>query len=208
MRIEKIVVGELSSNCYLLTSGENSEAVLIDPGAEGARLAELIKKSGCSLKYIILTHGHIDHISAVPELLAAITPAPALCIHAGDAPMLEDSDANLAGFAGIPFTPFKADITLGEGTVVGAGDIRLRVLHTPGHTPGGICLLGEDFLFTGDTLFADGIGRTDLPGGSHEALTQSIKTRLLSMDENIRIYPGHGPESTIGREKRSFHEWI
>ncbi len=208
MRIEKIVVGELFSNCYLLTSPQDDWAVLIDPGAEGARLINLIKERGCRLKYILLTHGHIDHISAAPELLAGISPSPLLCVHHDDAAMLGDSDANLSGFAGIPFTPLKADMHLEDGASVEAGDIKLQVLHTPGHTPGGISLLGENILFTGDTLFAGGIGRTDLPGGSHDTLLRSIKERILSMNDKIIIYPGHGPESTIGGEKQSFHEWI
>jgi hydroxyacylglutathione hydrolase len=208
MRIEKITVGGLFSNCWLLTSGESAEAVLIDPGAEAGRILNAVKAQECIVKYIIATHGHIDHISAIPELLSLISPPPPVCIHSADEGMLEDSDLNLAGFAGIPFEHVKADTRLEEGSIIKAGGISLEILHTPGHTPGGICLLGGNSLFTGDTLFADGIGRTDLPGGSSEALLKSINERLLPMDENTKIFPGHGPESTIGRERKSLSEWI
>lgn len=208
MLIDKITAGELSANCYLIACEKQKEAVLIDPGAEAGRILERTEKSGCRVKRIIATHGHIDHTGAAAELLEKITPSPLLCIHPNDAAMLQDSEANLAGFAGIPFSPLKAHAEIEDGDIIKAGDIQLAVVHTPGHTPGGICLLGEEALFTGDTLFAGGIGRTDLPGGSHEELLKSIKDRILSMDERIKIYPGHGPESTVGAEKRSFCEWI
>lgn len=208
MLIEKITVGELAANCYLVICEKQREAVIIDPGSEADRILKLVEKTGSRVSHVIATHGHIDHIGAAGELLDGLSPAPLISIHPQDAAMLRDPAANLAEFAGMPFSPLKTHEEIKDGDVIKAGDVQLAVLHTPGHTPGGVCLLGGDSLFTGDTLFAGGIGRTDLPGGSHEELMKSIKDRIFSMEERIKVHPGHGPESTVGAEKRSFCEWI
>jgi hydroxyacylglutathione hydrolase len=208
MKIEKITVGELLSNCYILISESNKESIIIDPGSEADKILGQIKKTGLKVRYIIATHGHIDHIGAIPDILRALpSPAP-ICVHFKDSSMLSDPKKNLSEFAGIQAEPVQPDIILNDGDVIETGSISLTVIHTPGHTPGGISLLGGDFLFTGDTLFAGGIGRTDLPGGDFKTLQDAIRNKIFGFEDKTVIYPGHGPESTIGAEKKSLGEWI
>ncbi|MBC7104518.1 MAG: MBL fold metallo-hydrolase, partial [Firmicutes bacterium] len=159
-----------------------------------------LKARGLKLRYIILTHGHVDHIAALGEVREA-TGAEVL-IHAADAEMLTDPTRNLSLFTGrrLRFSP--AERLLADGDVVEVGTVCLEVIHTPGHTPGGICLKTDDVVITGDTLFAGSIGRSDFPGGNHGQLIRSIKERLLCLPGHTRVYPGHGPETTIEEEKR------
>jgi glyoxylase-like metal-dependent hydrolase (beta-lactamase superfamily II) len=153
------------------------------------------------LKYIINTHGHIDHI-ACNNLLKAKTKA-LLLIHRLDADMLVDANKNFSSFMGKVICSPPADKLLEEGDEISLGTLNLIVIHTPGHTPGGISLVSNNMVFSGDTLFAGGIGRTDLPGGSYPDLIKSIKEKLLILGDDKTIYPGHGPDSTIGEERRT-----
>ncbi|MCG0277523.1 MAG: MBL fold metallo-hydrolase [Thermanaeromonas sp.] len=199
MILETLVVGPLATNCYLIACPQTKEGAVIDPGAEGQRILALAAQVGVKIRYIINTHGHIDHCGANGEIKEA-TGAEIL-IHRADAPYLTDASKNLLIFTGGQGGSPPADRTLEEGDIVHVGKISLEVIHTPGHTPGGICLKGEGVVFTGDTLFAGSIGRTDFPGGSFKQLIDSVKEKLFCLPEDLVIYPGHGPSSTIGAEK-------
>lgn len=197
MTLEKIIVGPMQVNCYILGCSSRSEAIVIDPGDEPERIKDRLKKSGLKINCIINTHGHADHIGA-----DAAFDVP-VYIHRLDAPLLKDPQLNLSAMLGLKLDIPAPVRLLEDGQKLKLGDIRLEVIHTPGHTPGGICLNAGEFIFTGDTLFAQGIGRTDLPYASEKDLLDSIRSRLFSLAEGVIIYPGHGPSSTIGREKRS-----
>lgn len=186
MNVKRFKVGYLSTNCYVVSCEENNQAVIIDPGLESEKEAEpileYIKQNELHVKYILNTHGHPDHISG-NNIMKKATGAPIL-IH-----------ENHQGRA-------KADKKLRDGDVIYIGTCKLVVLHTPGHTKSGICLLGDNTVFTGDTLFAGSIGRTDFPGGSFQQIMESIKTKLLPLPDNFKVYPGHESFSTIGEEKK------
>ena len=186
MLVKCFKVGWLSTNCYVVSCEETREAALIDPGleseAEADMIQDYIKQNGFHIKYIINTHGHPDHISGNAAMKEA-TGAPIL-IH-------EKSDER-----------DHADRKLRDGDIIQVGNFKLTVLHTPGHTPCGICLLGDNVVFTGDSLFAGSIGRTDFPGGSFQQLMKSIKTKLLPLPDSFKVYPGHESSSTLGAEKK------
>lgn len=196
--LKMITVGPFATNCYLLTE-ENGETLVIDPG-EAEVILDLINRHHFHLKYIINTHGHIDHTLG-NESLREHTGAPVL-IHSQDAPLLANSENNLSSWLGIT-SSYSADKLLSEGNKIVLKGITMQVIHTPGHTPGSICLFSGEMLFSGDTLFDGSIGRTDLPGGDAEQLISSIKNKLIILPENTVIYPGHGGVSTIGKEKRT-----
>ncbi len=200
MLIKSMVVGSLESNCYLVADEESKEAIIIDPGAEGEKIRRLIEKGELVPAYIVNTHGHIDHIGAngyLKEKLGDIR----ISIHPADAQMLIDPLQNLSSFAGQSNPSPAADLMLEDSYEIKLGKLSLKVVHSPGHTPGGICLVTEGKVFTGDTLFAGSVGRTDLPGGSMDSLQRAIREKLLTLPDETIIYPGHGPHSTIGREK-------
>ncbi|NLJ33183.1 MAG: MBL fold metallo-hydrolase [Firmicutes bacterium] len=201
MEIKRYVLGNLGANCYLLVSRKGDEALVIDPGGDPAPVLQDIKEQGLNLLYIINTHGHGDHIGGNGALQKA-TGAEIL-IHRGDAHMLASAIKNLSIFTGDRCTSPAADRLLEDGDIISWGQESHRVLHTPGHTPGSICLLGEGHVFSGDTLFAGSVGRTDFPGSSPEDILTSIKGKLLTLPPETRVLPGHGPETDIGTEKRS-----
>lgn len=201
MILEILTVGALETNCYILGDEKTKQAVIIDPGGDFEIIEEHLKKLKLKVQYIILTHGHVDHIGALGELKKA-TQAEIL-IHSKDSAMLYDPNQNLSIFSGDKIIPIKADKLLEEGDIIQCGGIKLEVLHTPGHTPGGISLLTDKMIFTGDSLFCGSIGRTDFPGSSFQKLIKSIKDKLLSKDDDFIIYPGHGPSSTIGEERKN-----
>lgn len=201
MYLKGIEVGVISANCYLIGCEETKEAALIDPGGDAPQIMRLIENSGLTVKYIINTHGHIDHIGANQQVKEAT--GAELLIHEADAPMLTSAGRNLSLFTGRVVSGPAADWELKDGDRIKIGKtVELEVIHTPGHTPGGICLKTGDIIFTGDTLFAGSIGRTDFPGGSYRQLIESIKQKLMVFEDHVVVYPGHGPASTIGFERK------
>jgi glyoxylase-like metal-dependent hydrolase (beta-lactamase superfamily II) len=202
MKIKTLIVGPIETNCYLVYCTLTKEGVVIDPGDEGEKIINAINDLGIRIKYIINTHGHYDHIKANKKVKDA-TGAKIL-IHVYDAPMLIDPEKNLSYFMKEKAEGIMADQELNDGDIISFGNIDLKVLHTPGHTPGCISLLcsKEKICFTGDTLFYGSVGRTDLPGGNYKTLVNSLKEKMINLSNEIRIYPGHGPYSTIGEEKR------
>jgi hydroxyacylglutathione hydrolase len=201
MILKILTVGALDTNCYILGDEKTKQAVVIDPGGDFEIIEEHLEKLKLKVQYIILTHGHVDHIGALAKLKKA-TGAEIL-IHSKDSTMLYDPNQNLSFFSGDRITTTKADKTLEEGDIIQCGGIKLQVLHTPGHTPGGISLLTDKMIFTGDALFCGSIGRTNFPGSSYQKLIDSIKDKLLSKDDDFIVYPGHGPSSTIGEERKN-----
>ncbi|KAF1086614.1 putative metallo-hydrolase [Sporotomaculum syntrophicum] len=200
MIFEGFGVGPIDANCYIIGCEQTKEGAVIDPGDEGRRILKRLDALGLNCKYIILTHGHADHIGALQEVRDA-TGAEVL-IHKQDAGMLTNPNQNLSMMLGLVLKFEAADRLLEEGDIIQVGDIDIKVIHTPGHSLGGISLQVEDFLITGDTLFAGSVGRSDFPGGSHNVLINSIKTKLLVFPDETKVYSGHGPATTIGYEKR------
>jgi glyoxylase-like metal-dependent hydrolase (beta-lactamase superfamily II) len=197
--IETLVVGPFAVNCYIVGSGSGRQGMIIDPGDDAGRILGQVSRLKLDIKIIVLTHGHIDHTGALKEVKEAT--GSQVAVHTDDARTL--NDRSLGIFLGIsqPSLP-PPDRLLKDGDEVAASGLRFTVLHTPGHTPGGICLLGEGVLFSGDTLFNYGIGRTDMPGGSYSQLMDSIQVKLMTLPDEVVVYPGHGPETTIGNERR------
>lgn len=194
--IKKVVVGYLETNCYIFADLDSKEAALIDPGSNGGGIISEVEKYGLNIKRIINTHGHGDHISSNGKFKAPIY------IHKLDADFLGNAKLNLSASFGLAIKSPSANHLLEDGDIIKIGGFELKVLHTPGHTPGSISLLSDGVVFSGDTLFMGGIGRTDFVYGSEEKLINSIKEKLFVLDEETVVYPGHGPSSTIGKEKR------
>lgn len=200
MRIESLQVGALQTNCYIVCDEAGRTCAVIDPGAEAERVAEAVEATGCTPQIILLTHGHYDHVGAVHQVQAYF--ACKLGAPAAEKAFLNDPVRSLHEANTLArFTPFQPDVFYAEGGTVTVGALAFTVLETPGHTPGSCCLRCGDALFTGDTLFAGSAGRTDLPGGSAQAIRQSL-AKLYALDENLRVFPGHGGFSTLEEEKR------
>jgi len=206
MKIDCLVLGAYETNCYILRESESAgDCLIIDTGLEAGALVDFLHEYKLNPVAAVLTHGHIDHISGLVQLRKNFSGVKAY-VHKHDAKILTDQQSNLSFLAGLgPATndAVEADFTLEEGSIVEQAGIKLEVLHTPGHTQGGICLYSkkEPIVFVGDTLFANSIGRTDMPGGSMDQLIKGIKEKLLTLPDETIVYPGHGPQTTIGRER-------
>jgi glyoxylase-like metal-dependent hydrolase (beta-lactamase superfamily II) len=203
-QIERITVGMLEANCYLVICSQTREALLVDPGAEPERILLAVGASGAQVKMVLHTHGHFDHIGATEAVLAGLPESTSLAAHPADAYLYEAENRGMGAMFGYPQPETLAipDVTLADGQALEIGTLRLEVLHTPGHTPGSICLVVGGDCLSGDTLFRRGIGRTDLLGGDEEAIYESIATRLYPLPAELRVHPGHGETTTIGEERR------
>ncbi|HEX2953989.1 MAG TPA: MBL fold metallo-hydrolase [Bacillota bacterium] len=199
MNIHHLVTGPLATNTYIVFCQKGGEAVIIDPAGSDQEIIDFIKENNLSVKIILLTHGHADHLGAV-KILRQEYSAP-VWIHAGDAAMLGNPELNLSAFLGQPLELRPADRLLSNGDVITIDGLILNVSHTPGHTPGGICLIGPGCVFSGDTLFAGSVGRTDFPGGNMDDLIAGIHKHLMILADHIKVFPGHGPQTTIGKER-------
>ena len=191
--------GPLEVNCYIIGCEKTMKAAVIDPGGNADRILQRLSELKLQTVMIINTHGHFDHIGGNGDLLKAT--GAELIIHRDDSILLERAGEHAAAF-GLRAEPSPAPTRLLNGDeTLQLGELTLQVIHTPGHSPGGVCFYVDDYLFVGDTLFAGSIGRTDLPGGHHQLLIAGIKEKLLPLPENTKVYPGHGPMTTIGEEK-------
>ena len=201
MILEDICVGQMQVNCYILASKNNSSTIIIDPGEEENKIKRILEKHKLKPSFIINTHGHIDHIGCDDRFGIPVY------IHENDLALLKDPQLNLSTFLTSSYSIESHIKTLKDKENIELDDMQLEVIHTPGHTPGGICLLmkkpDDKILFSGDTLFCQGIGRTDFPGADEGLLIKSIKEKLFKLDDDTVVYPGHGPSSTIGEEKRN-----
>lgn len=203
MKIDCLVLGAYETNCYVLRHSDASkDCLVIDPGLRAEELVAFLREHRLNATAVVLTHGHADHIAGVTLLRETFLRAK-VYIHRLDAHMLTEPESNLSVLAGERIRSDPADILVEEQSVIEEADVQLRVLHTPGHTPGGICLYAEQdgFIFTDDTLFAESVGRADFPGGNMPELLQSIKQKLLALPDHTTVYPGHGPATTIADEK-------
>lgn len=202
MLINTLSVAPIGTNCYILACENTKEAIVIDPGGEPDKILGLIDREGYSLKYIINTHAHFDHVGAVREIQKQ-KGVPFL-LHKGDEPFIEPEafHQSLRMFGMPPMTPPKIDQYIDPKSVYSFGNISFSVLETPGHSPGGVSFLFPKAVFVGDTLFAGSIGRTDLPGGDTDTLMYSIKTQLMALDDDTNVYCGHMGQTTIGKERQ------
>ncbi len=204
MIFEQLEVAPLGVNCTVLGCQQTKLGVVVDPGGDADRIIALVERLGLKISFILNTHGHFDHVGANRQLVERY--AAPLLIHAADADLLQRvaEVAQRYGIRGGQNSP-AADQFLTDGQELNFGSCSIKVLHTPGHTPGGCCfyLEAEKRIITGDTLFADSIGRTDLPGGSHQQLLASIRSKLFTLPDDVTAYPGHGEATTIGYEKQN-----
>ena len=199
--IKGLAVGPIQANCYILGCPRTQEAAVIDPGAEGERILQLLRQQKLNLTTIIDTHGHFDHVGANKQLKEAT--GAQLLIHPLDAPMLSQLVEAAALFGMTAENSPPPDRTVEEGDMIQVGELSLQVIHTPGHTPGGISLYTNNSVFVGDTLFAGSVGRTDFPGGSADTLKASIQRKLFPLGDDVVVYPGHMGSTTLGQERLS-----
>jgi len=201
MIIKRLVVGDLSANCFIIGPEAGGEGMVIDPGGDAEDIFKAITQSGLAIKRIVLTHGHSDHIAALRDIQDRT--GAEVAIHIADAQFLQGRGAFSSQF-GISYrTPSPPDRLLRRGDTIEIGGWRFTVLHTPGHTPGSICLLTEGRVFTGDTLFYRGIGTTLMPGSNRRQLIESIRTVLMALPDDVIVHAGHGRETTIGDERQN-----
>lgn len=199
MKIGTLVVGPLQTNAYVISDESSGQTAVVDPGAEGLRISDTISASGLTLKYILTTHGHADHTGGAYDLHRK--SGGEYVVGMGDQAQIKNPSASLAamipGFANPP----AIDISVSGGEILDLGELKINVIETPGHTPGSICYAIGNAVFTGDTLFLNSIGRYDLPGGDGDQELRSIKEKLLSLPDEVLVYPGHGPSTSIGDER-------
>ena len=199
MILRKMELGDFGSNCYLVGDEDTKEGMIIDPGDDGSSIMKQVKALGLSIKIIVLTHSHIDHVGGLADVKKAT--GAVIAIHENEAPFLLKQPRLMEFMPPTPPSP-PADRLLKDGDMIKVGKLKFKVLHTPGHTSGGICLLGDGIVFTGDTLFNYSIGRADFPGSDYDQEMQSIRSKLMTLPDETKVYPGHGPATTIGTERK------
>lgn len=198
MLIKQFIAGQLENNMYLVADETSKKAVLIDASSNIPELIEFAKDY--DVEYILLTHGHFDHIMGLTSLKQALGAEAVIC---KDDLVISDNINEFTGLFGLPdVVPPTYDKYIKDGDVINVGNLKIKVIHTPGHTEGGVCYLIEDNLFSGDTLFKQSVGRTDLFGGNYEKLVDSINNKIFKLDGNIKVFPGHGDMTTVGFEKK------
>ncbi len=198
--VHQMSVGPLQVNCFIVSSAKTKEAMVIDPGEEGARILHMAEREGLNVSKVVNTHGHFDHIGANQQVVEAT--GAELMMHKDDLPILLNA-RNHAEVYGLSVSPSpEPDKLLEQGDHFQLGELDFKVFHVPGHSPGGICLLSDGHLFVGDVLFSGSIGRTDLPGGDFDSLVEGVREQLFNLPDETIVHPGHGPDTTIGRERQ------
>lgn len=201
MFIKCLKVGMIETNCYIVCDKVTNSAVIIDPGADASRIVTALEETGCKAEYVLLTHGHADHMLAAHEVISKT--GAKLGVYADELELLNNPDMNVYNSMGLDnFEPFDPDILFHDGDTVTFGGVTMQVIHTPGHTHGSCCYMTSDTLFSGDTLFKDGAGRTDLPTGSMQELSESLK-RIFSLEGDLQVLPGHGDFTTLDYERKN-----
>lgn len=198
--VRELSVGPLQVNCFLVACSKTRVAMVIDPGGEGDRILYLAKSEGFKISKVVNTHAHFDHIGANRQLVEAT--GAELMLHSADLPLLQNARKHAEIYGLTVASSPEPDRLLDQGDSFEVGEHPFKVLHVPGHSPGGICLLGDGHVFVGDVLFAGSIGRTDLPGGDFDTLVEGVRQHLLSLPDETIVHPGHGPDTTIGQERR------
>lgn len=199
MILKQFTVGSLENNNYLLIDEKSKEAILIDCTQESENIDSILKENDATLKYILLTHGHFDHILGINDFKQKY--GCKVLVHEADKKLMDSVKEFVKSFGLEEAQIQEIDGYVQDGEIIKLGENEIKIIHTPGHTKGGVCYLVEDKLFSGDTLFYESVGRTDLPDGHFGQIKSSIENKLFTLDENIQVYPGHGPSSTIGHEK-------
>jgi len=198
MEVSSIEVGPFQANCWLVSNTNTKEALLIDPGDEPDKILDWVRNKGVIIKYMVATHGHLDHVAASKHLSEKL--GQKLHIHREDIPILSRLRESRLGLGLPPVDPPQSVNEIEEGFIFSLGDLEFKVIHTPGHTPGSICIYGEGIIFTGDLIFLGSVGRTDLPGGDTDLLKKSLKEKIITLPYSTKIFPGHGPETTVENE--------
>ena len=202
MIIKTLTVGSFAANCYIVGSSETRQGMIIDPGADADTIMRTVQQTELSISIVVITHAHMDHVGALREVQQKTSAR--FAVHEAEKGFVFSAPMRMLTSLGVSpvKSPPNPDRLLNDGDVIDIGDLHFKVLYTPGHSSGGICLLGHGVVFSGDTLFKLGIGRTDFPGMSHERLIKSISEKLMVLPDETVVYPGHGPPTTIGDERR------
>ena len=201
MILKTLAVGMYETNCYVVGSESTKQGMIVDPGAEPGNILNMVEELRLSIAWIVITHAHFDHVGALKAVKDAT--GAKLAIHEAEIEGVRQAINQALGvMTGSVGKPAKPDRLLEDGDIIDIGDLQFTVLHTPGHSRGGISLVGHGVVFSGDTLFNSGVGRTDFPGCSHTQLMASIRNKLMALPDETVVFPGHGPETTIGAERR------